>query len=92
VQNKQAGAAFGLPFFVEGYVRIQDQLRAVLLRGISRGTLSVSLLARKTGLGQPQVSNFIRGRRNVSMGSFDKLLRAANFAAQLFPSDKAKEP
>ena len=56
----------------------QEQLRAELLRRKDRGTLSVSLLARKTGLAQGHLSNFLNGRRHLSTESLDKLLAAAN--------------
>ncbi len=57
-----------------------------MLRRIERGTLSVSLLARQTGFGQPHLSNFLRGRRRLSLGSMDRILAAQRLtAADLLP-------
>jgi transcriptional regulator with XRE-family HTH domain len=58
------------------FSQLQDRVRHVLLRRIERGTLSVSLLARQTGMGQPHISNFLRGRRGLSLGTLDRILAA----------------
>jgi transcriptional regulator with XRE-family HTH domain len=58
------------------FTQLQERFRLELLRRIERGTLSVSLLARLTGLGQGHVSNFLRGRRGSSLGTLDKMLHA----------------
>ncbi|HEX4320295.1 MAG TPA: helix-turn-helix transcriptional regulator, partial [Acidobacteriaceae bacterium] len=58
------------------FSQLQDRVRLELLRRIDRGTLSVSLLARQTGLGQPHVSNFLHNRRGLSLKSLDKILKA----------------
>ena len=58
------------------FAQIEDRVRLELLRRIERGTLSVSLLARQTGLGQPHVSNFLRLRRQLSHRALDKILAA----------------
>jgi transcriptional regulator with XRE-family HTH domain len=58
------------------FTQLQERVRLELLRRIERGTLSVSLLARQTGLGQAHVSNFLRGRRGLSLGTLDKVLYA----------------
>ena len=58
------------------FTQLQERVRLELLRRIERGTLSVSLLARQTGLGQAHVSNFLRGRRGLSLGTLDKVLHA----------------
>jgi transcriptional regulator with XRE-family HTH domain len=56
--------------------KMQERVRAELLRRIERGTLSVSLLARQTGLGQPHISNFLHNRRGLSLKGLDKILEA----------------
>lgn len=38
--------------------------------------MSVSLLARKTGLGRPHISNFLHGQRGLSLAALDKVLEA----------------
>ena len=62
-------------------------MRLELLRRIERGTLSVSLLARQTGLGQPHVSNFLHGRRGLSLATLDRIPGGAALTAEdLMPS------
>lgn len=56
-------------------------------RRIQRGTLSVSLLARQTGFGQSHLSNFLHGRRQLSLEAMDRILAVQNMsAADLFPA------
>ena len=69
------------------FSQLQERVRSELLRRISRGTLSVSLLARQTGVGQPHLSNFLHGRRQLSLATLDRILRAQNLEiADLLPS------
>ncbi len=69
------------------FSQLQERVRAELLRRISRGTLSVSLLARQTGVGQPHLSNFLHGRRQLSLATLDKILRAQQIGVtDLLPS------
>ena len=55
---------------------MHERLRLELLRRIQRGTLSVSLLARQTGIGQSHLSNFLHGRRQLSLEAMDRVLTA----------------
>lgn len=67
--------------------QIHDRLRLELQRRIQRGTLSVSLLARQTGLGQPHLSNFLHGHRRLSLAAMDRILSAQRLsAADLLPA------
>jgi len=69
------------------FTQLQERVRLELLRRIERGTLSVSLLARQTGMGQAHVSNFLRARRGLSLGTLDKVLQAQRLSvADLLPS------
>jgi hypothetical protein len=69
------------------FTQIHERLRLELLRRIHRGTLSVSLLARQTGLGQPHLSNFLRARRQLSLQAIDRILAAQYIsAADLLPA------
>ena len=69
------------------FLQMHERLRLELLRRIQRGTLSVSLLARQTGYGQPHLSNFLGGKRQLSLEGLDRLLRAQQLtAADLVPS------
>ena len=56
------------------FTQMHDHLRLVLLRRIQRGTLSISLLARQTGLTKPHLSNFLRKRRQLSLAALDRVL------------------
>lgn len=68
------------------FTQIHERLRLEMLRRVQRGTLSVSLLARQTGLGQPHLSNFLRGRRRLSLEAMDRILAAQHLsAADLLP-------
>ena len=71
------------------FSQLQERVRQELLRRIERGTLSVSLLARQTGLGQAHVSNFLRGRRGLSLGTLDKMLAALRLGIEdLLPKQR----
>lgn len=63
------------------FVQIHERLRLELLRRLQRGTLSVSLLARQTGFGQPHISNFLHGRRQLSLKAMDRILAAQHMSA-----------
>ncbi len=62
------------------FTQMQERLRVELLRRIERGTLSVSLLARQTGYGQPHLSNFLHGRRQLSLDAVDRILAAQHLS------------
>jgi transcriptional regulator with XRE-family HTH domain len=71
------------------FTQLQERVRLELLRRIERGTMSVSLLARQTGLGQPHVSNFLHGRRGLSLGTLDRILAAQRLTAMdLLPAPR----
>src|SRR5271168_3502694 len=71
------------------FLQLQERVRLELLRRIERGTLSVSLLARQTGLGQAHVSNFLHGRRGLSLGTLDKMLGTLRMQiADLLPEQR----
>ena len=69
------------------FTQMHERLRLELLRRIERGTLSVSLLARQTGFGQPHLSNFLHSRRQLSLEALDRVLAAQHLtAADLLPA------
>ncbi len=73
------------------FTQMHDRLRLELLRRIQRGTLSVSLLARQTGFGQAHISNFLRGRRQLSLDAMDRVLSAQHLTvADLLPAAQAR--
>ena len=63
------------------FTQMHERLRLELLRRIQRGTLSVSLLARQTGFGQAHLSNFLHGRRQLSLEAMDRVLFAQHLTA-----------
>jgi hypothetical protein len=68
------------------FTQMHDYLRLELHRRIQRGTVSVSLLARQTGLGQSHLSNFLHSRRQLSLDAIDRVLAAQHLsAADLLP-------
>jgi hypothetical protein len=75
------------------FSQMHERLRLEMVRRIQRGTLSVSLLARQTGFGQPHLSNFLHGRRQLSLAGMDRILAAQRLtAADLLPVLSAPEP
>ena len=69
------------------FTQLQDRVRLELLRRIERGTVSVSLLARQTGVGQPHISNFLHGHRGLSLRTLDLILAAQHLeVADLLPA------
>jgi hypothetical protein len=69
------------------FTQMHERLRLELLRRIQRGTVSVSLLARQTGLGQSHLSNFLHNRRQLSLEAMDRVLAAQHLtAADLLPA------
>jgi len=58
------------------FTQLHERLRLELQRRIQRGSLTVSLLARQTGLGQSHLSNFLHSRRQLSLEAMDRVLAA----------------
>ncbi len=75
------------------FIQTQDRLRQELTRRIQRGILSASLLGRQTGLSQVHLSNFIRGKRPLSLEALDRVLAAQHLAiSDLLPTRARAEP
>lgn len=69
------------------FSQTQDRLRAELQRRIQRGTLSIRLLARQTGLAQSHLSNFLHNRRQLSLQAIDRILAALHISiGELLPA------
>ncbi len=69
------------------FTQMHHHLRLELDRRIQRGTVSVSLLLRQTGIGQSHLCNFIHGRRQLSLEAIDRVLLAQHLtAADLLPA------
>jgi len=74
------------------FTQMHERLRLELLRRIQRGTVSVSLLARQTGFGQSHLSNFLHGRRQLSLEALDQILSAQQIVVpDLLPSTRPSE-
>ena len=74
------------------FTQMHERLRMELQRRIQRGTLSVSLLARQTGFGQSHLSNFLHGRRQLSLEAMDRILAAQQMsAADLLPAQARRQ-
>src|SRR6202142_1568474 len=72
------------------FTQMHERLRLELLRRIQRGTVSVSLLGRQSGFGQSHLSNFLHGRRQLSLDALDRILAAQHLAvADLLPSNQS---
>lgn len=61
--------------------QMHERLRLEMLRRIQRGTASISLLSRQTGLGKSHLSNFLHSRRRLSLEGIDRMLSAQHMAA-----------
>ena len=71
------------------FTQLQERVRVELRRRIERGTLSVSLLARQSGVGQSHVSNFLNGRRSLSLEALDRVLGALRISVgDLLPAPR----
>ncbi|HLY42542.1 MAG TPA: hypothetical protein VKR52_15105 [Terracidiphilus sp.] len=64
------------------FTQMHDNLRAILLRRIERGTLSVTLLARQIEKAPSHISNFLHGRGNLSNETMDLILIAQHLSAE----------
>ncbi|HTX40766.1 MAG TPA: hypothetical protein VMD25_02970 [Acidobacteriaceae bacterium] len=58
------------------FFELHERLRLETWRRIDQGVLSSSLLARRTGLAQAHISNFLHRRRRLSLTALDRVLGA----------------
>jgi len=58
------------------FSQLLEKLRVEMLRRIGSGTLTTSLLARKTRLQPAHISNFLHSKRMLSLKALDRLLEA----------------
>src|SRR3954469_14929496 len=56
--------------------QLEDSLRKAIRQRIVAGVLSGTILARQTGFQQAHISNFLNGRRGLSVEGFDRMLEA----------------
>lgn len=67
---------------------LHQALRGHAQRQIDAGRASVKLLAHRTGLKPPQVSNYLHARRSLSLTSLSRLVDALGFELDLMPTRK----
>jgi plasmid maintenance system antidote protein VapI len=58
-------------------------MRTMINYRIQNGSMTVKLLSAKSGVGQSHVSNFVHGKRNLSLDSMDKLMRALGMGIEV---------
>lgn len=63
------------------FSEMHDRLRLQILRRIQRGTASVSLLSRQTGIGHSHLSNFLNRKRQLSLQAADRVMAAQRISA-----------
>ncbi|MFP5206904.1 MAG: hypothetical protein ACLGP3_00760 [Acidobacteriota bacterium] len=63
------------------FTQMHERLRQELLRRIQRGSLTVSLLSRQTGYAPAHLSNFVHGRRQLSLEAMDRILAVQHLSA-----------
>ncbi len=60
--------------------QLQERLRLELTRRIERGALTGTLLSRQTGFRQSHISNFLHGKRLLSVQALDAILLAVHLS------------
>ena len=68
--------------------RIQQHQREALNYRIQRGTMSISLLSRKTGLSASHLSLFVHGRKRLSLAAMDRVLVAQGLDVECVPLNR----
>jgi len=69
---------------------LQENLRLEILRRIRRGLLTGAQLARSSGFRHAHISNFLHGKRTLSLQGFDRILAAGNLSIlDLIPASNA---
>ena len=72
------------------FQELHELLRLELVRRIERGSLSGRRLASQTGFQQAHISNFLNGRRSLSLEGLDRVLAAQHLTVdQLLPVELA---
>jgi hypothetical protein len=68
--------------------QLHEQLRQEIVRRIDRGVLTGTMLAHQTGFHPAHISNFIRGKRTLSVGGLDRILASQLLSViDLVPDD-----
>jgi transcriptional regulator with XRE-family HTH domain len=62
--------------------QLRQRLRTTLLRGIQRGDLTVTLLARRTGFTKSHISRFLHSDGRLSIEAMDRILDVQGIAVE----------
>jgi plasmid maintenance system antidote protein VapI len=65
--------------------QLHEHMRSTMARRIDKGTMTVSLLSRLIGVGQPHVSSFVHGKRRLSLRTLDRVLSVQNWGIETLP-------
>lgn len=76
------------PFLCMTLLQMNAQLRAHTQRQIDRGTMSVKLLAAKSGMSEPHISLWLHGKRDCSLFALSAVLHVLGMAVELVPAAK----
>ena len=79
------------------FSQLHERLRLEALRRIEREVLTGSLLARKAGLTQPHISNFLHNKRGLRAPALDRILAALELSVvdlipDLLPAPPSRPP
>ena len=69
-------------------LQVHATMRQRAAQQITRGRTSVKLLSIQTGLTPGTVSNYVRGRRGLSVAGLSRLVDALELAAELLPKSQ----
>lgn len=84
----KCGAQGSAPLPSMSLIDTHSRLRHALNSRIQRGNMSVTLLARKTQISKAHLSNYLHGKRNLSVASMSRILDALDLALEIFPKSK----
>lgn len=74
------------------FERLHENLRLVAWRRVQTGMLSGKLLSAKLDLGQSHVSNFLHGRRKLSLEAMSRLTTLLGFTVEIVPDQRTIPP
>ncbi len=69
------------------FSQLHERLRVEVLRRIERQVITASHLARRAGLSQPLISNFLRSQRRLGPDNFDRVLAALDLSVERLGAD-----
>lgn len=73
------------------FLELHERLRLETWRRIDQGILSSSLLARRTGLAQAHISNFLHRRRRLSLTALNRVLLAQELGVEDLSPDGTED-